>query len=70
MRAAGQQLPEVLQVQAAKRSSDEEIETLVNERARAKQARDFARADAIRKQLADAGVILEDTKDGVRWKRK
>jgi cysteinyl-tRNA synthetase len=70
MRAAGQQLPEVLQVQAAKRSSDEEIETLVNERNRSKQARDFARADAIRKQLAEAGVVLEDTKDGVRWRRK
>jgi len=70
MRAAGQKLPESLQAQVAGKLSDEEIEALVAERARAKQAREFARADAIRKQLADAGVTLEDTKDGVRWKRK
>jgi cysteinyl-tRNA synthetase len=49
--------------------SDTQVEGLVAERTKAKAARDFARADAIRKQLADAGVILEDTKDGVRWKR-
>jgi cysteinyl-tRNA synthetase len=50
--------------------SDAQIEALVQERNEAKRARDFARADAIRKQLTDAGVLLEDTKDGVRWKRK
>jgi cysteinyl-tRNA synthetase len=49
--------------------SDEEIETLIAERASAKKSKDFARADAVRKQLADQGVILEDTKEGVRWKR-
>jgi cysteinyl-tRNA synthetase len=49
---------------------DAEIEKLVAERNQAKRARDFARSDAIRDQLAKAGVILEDTKDGVRWKRK
>jgi cysteinyl-tRNA synthetase len=50
--------------------SDAQIEGLITERNEAKRARDFARADAIRKQLTDAGVLLEDTKDGVRWKRK
>ena len=70
MRAAGQELPPELQGLTAARLSDEQIESLIAERTRAKQARDFARSDAIRKQLADAGVILEDTKDGVRWKRK
>jgi cysteinyl-tRNA synthetase len=50
--------------------SDAEIDALVQQRQQARKSRDFARADAIRKQLADAGIILEDTKDGLRWKRK
>ena len=49
--------------------ADAEIETLVAERTSAKKARDYARADQIRAQLAAQGVILEDTKEGVRWKR-
>jgi len=50
--------------------SDAEIEALIAERNAARKARDFARADAIRASLAEKGIILEDTKDGVRWKRK
>jgi len=52
-------------------SSDDEtrIQALVDERAAAKESRDFARADAIRDQLAREGVLLEDTPQGVRWKR-
>ena len=49
---------------------DTQIEALIEQRNSAKKARDFNKADAIRKQLADSGVILEDTKEGVRWKRK
>jgi cysteinyl-tRNA synthetase len=50
--------------------ADAEIEKLVAERQDARKRRDFARADAIRQQLAERGIILEDTKDGgVRWKR-
>jgi cysteinyl-tRNA synthetase len=50
---------------------DAEIEKLVAERQAARQKRDFATSDRIRKQLADRGILLEDTKDGgVRWKRK
>src|SRR5262249_19104083 len=50
--------------------SDAEVDRLVGERTAAKKARDFARADAIRAQLAEAGIVVEDTKDGIRWKRK
>jgi len=49
---------------------DSKIEELIAERSTAKKARNFARSDEIRNQLASAGIILEDTKDGVRWKRK
>jgi cysteinyl-tRNA synthetase len=48
---------------------DARVQALVDERNAAKAARDFARADAIRKQLADEGVLLEDTAQGVRWRR-
>ncbi len=51
-------------------STDEEIEALIQERNAAKKSRQFARADEIRQQLLDRGVVLEDTKSGVRWKRK
>jgi cysteinyl-tRNA synthetase len=50
--------------------TDAEIEALINERLQAKKSRNFARADEIRKQLSEAGVIVEDTKEGSRWKRK
>jgi cysteinyl-tRNA synthetase len=50
--------------------SEQEIENLVAERTKAKKMRNFARADAIRKELAEKGVVIEDSKDGVRWKRK
>ena len=46
------------------------IEALIAERTSAKKAKQFARSDEIRNQLLEAGIILEDTKDGVRWKRK
>jgi cysteinyl-tRNA synthetase len=49
---------------------DAEIEALVAERTQAKKMRNFGRADAIRAELAEKGVIIEDSKDGVRWKRK
>ena len=51
--------------------SDVEIEKRIADRTAAKKMRDFAAADRIRKELADRGIMLEDTKDGaVRWKRK
>jgi cysteinyl-tRNA synthetase len=56
---------------AEARMPAEEVEALIEQRKAAKTARDFQRSDAIRKQLTDAGIILEDGKDGsVRWKYK
>ncbi len=49
---------------------DDEIQKLIDERQEARHRRDFARGDEIRDQLSERGIILEDTKDGVRWKRK
>ena len=50
--------------------SDPAIDALVAERTLAKKQRNFARADAIRNELLEKGILLEDSKDGVRWKRK
>jgi cysteinyl-tRNA synthetase len=50
--------------------TDAAVDALIEERAAAKKAKNFARADQIRQQLLDQGIILEDTKSGVRWKRK
>ncbi len=49
---------------------DDDIEKLIEERQTARANRDFARSDEIRDMLAEKGIVLEDTKDGVRWKRK
>jgi cysteinyl-tRNA synthetase len=49
---------------------EERIQRLIDERRDAKKARNFARADEIRATLESEGIILEDTKDGTRWKRK
>jgi cysteinyl-tRNA synthetase len=49
---------------------DAEIQSLIDERQEARRRRDFARGDEIRDQLAQRGITLEDTKDGVRWKRR
>jgi cysteinyl-tRNA synthetase len=49
---------------------DTEVQAMIDDRQEARRRRDFARADEIRIELADRGIILEDTKDGVRWKRK
>jgi cysteinyl-tRNA synthetase len=48
---------------------DKEIENLIEERQAARKAKNFARADEIRDLLTEKGIILEDTREGVRWKR-
>jgi len=50
--------------------TDQEVEALIAERAAARKARNFDRADQIRRQLFEKGIVLEDTREGVRWKRK
>lgn len=49
---------------------DDEIEKLIEERQEARRNRDFSRSDQIRDELLARGIVLEDTKEGVRWKRK
>ena len=59
--------PELL---ARQELTDEVIQALVDERTQAKKQRNFVRADQIRNELAEKGIVIEDSKDGVRWKRK
>jgi cysteinyl-tRNA synthetase len=61
--------PEVVAKFGAAGLSDADVEALVAERTLAKKQRNFGRADAIRNDLLAKGVVLEDSKDGVRWKR-
>ncbi len=64
-----QQKPTAWFGRGASNDDDARIQLLIDERTAAKQARDFTRSDAIRQQLAEEGVLLEDTPQGVRWKR-
>lgn len=57
------------QVRADDQLSAEQIEQLIAARQQAKQDRDFAKADEIRQQLLDGGVILEDSREGTKWRR-
>ena len=55
---------------AAEGLADDAVEALIAERVAAKKARNFARADEIRAELAAQAIVLEDTREGVRWKRQ
>ena len=50
-------------------SIDEEVEALISERAAAKKEKNFARSDEIRDKLLEMGIVLEDTRQGTKWKR-
>ena len=65
------ELCDVLGITAQKEEAilDSDIEALIQERTEAKKAKNFARADEIRDTLKDMGIILEDTRQGVKWKR-
>jgi cysteinyl-tRNA synthetase len=62
--------PELLEIVGAGQLSDSDIEQKISEMKAARTARDFQTADKIRKDLTDAGIVVEITKDGVRWRRK
>ncbi len=66
----GRQAEVAPELMAQQSLTDEAINALLAERDQAKKRRDFARADQIRKELTEKGIIIEDSKDGVRWKRK
>ncbi len=61
---------QIAKLEKAAALSDPDVEKLVAEHSQARKSRDFARSDAIRAQLAENGIILENTKEGVRWRRK
>jgi cysteinyl-tRNA synthetase len=50
--------------------SDAQVEQLVAKHSEARKAKDFKTSDAVRDELLVQGIVLENTKDGVRWKRK
>ena len=58
-----------IKVEKEKEILDEEIERLIEERQAARKEKNFARADEIRNELLEKGIVLEDTREGVRWKR-
>ena len=59
---------ETFQLEALK-LEDDEIARLIQERTKARQTRDYSRADQIRSLLSEKGIVLEDTREGTRWKR-
>ncbi|WFR56434.1 cysteine--tRNA ligase [Anaerocolumna sp. AGMB13025] len=64
-------LTDILGIQAKKEEEllAEEVEQLIEDRQNARKSKDFAKADEIRNLLLEKGIILEDTREGVRWKR-
>lgn len=58
-----------LKVEKENEMLDEEIDSLIAQRQQARKDRDFKRADEIRDMLLEKGIVLEDTREGVRWKR-
>ncbi len=58
-----------LLVEGGKQLLDVDVEALIAERQAARKAKDFARADEIRNMLLEKGIVLEDTREGVKWKQ-
>jgi cysteinyl-tRNA synthetase len=64
-----QEDPDALRGQASVAAREEQIERLIEERVAARKSKNFAEADRIRKELLDAGIVLEDTPQGTTWRR-
>src|SRR5579871_1629145 len=62
--------PELRDAVRSAQLSDGAVESKIDEMKAARTARDFKKSDAIRAELADAGILVEITKDGIRWRRK
>ena len=62
--------PELLEIVGAGQLSDADIERKIAEMEAARKARNFAASDALRAELIAAGILVENTKEGVRWRRK
>jgi cysteinyl-tRNA synthetase len=62
--------PELLEIAGAARLSDDDVNHKIAEMEAARKARTFTASDELRKELTAAGIIVENTKDGVRWRRK
>lgn len=62
-------LTKVLGILEMSQETDEEVERLIEERVQARKNKDFNRADEIRQELLDMGVVIEDTRAGTKWKR-
>jgi cysteinyl-tRNA synthetase len=62
--------PELLEIAGSAQLSDEDVNQKLAAMQASRNARKFKESDAIRAELAAAGIIVENTKDGVRWRRK
>jgi cysteinyl-tRNA synthetase len=62
--------PELLEIAGSAQLADEQVNLKLAEMEAARKARNFKASDALRAQLTEAGIIVENTKDGVRWRRK
>jgi cysteinyl-tRNA synthetase len=62
--------PELLEIAGSSQLSDEQVNQKIVEMEGARKARNFKASDALRAELVAAGIVVENTKDGVRWRRK
>jgi cysteinyl-tRNA synthetase len=62
--------PELLEIAGSEQLADEQVNQKLAEMEAARKARNFKKSDALRAELTAAGIIVENTKDGVRWRRK